>query len=166
MHFVQIVKVGMRTVKQIDTDYCVVQNDEYTDLLVDCSAGQVVIQLPYANEFREIKITKVDDSKSNCVIKVRGLDKFATQDSFLSLEEVGDFVLLQSDNEELWKIVSFSKTFMDETFVEELEENFVVMLPPELPTRKEKLRKLPPGVYLIGLGTLIGVGTLIAWMLS
>ncbi len=154
----------MKKVKQIDADYCVLQDDEYSDLLVDCSTDQIVIQLPYANEFKEIKITKTDNSENNCVVKVRGLDKFASQDSFLTLEEESDFVLLQSDNEEIWKIVSFSRTFMDEKFVEEIEENFVVMLPPELPSTNKK--EIKPYMYIYGIAALSGVGTLIAWMLS
>lgn len=110
----------MRKKAHINSDYKVSYLDEGSEICVDCSDGQVCISLPYAIDFKDVKITKTDNSKNNCIIQTKGLDEFFSGEKFLSLEDKGDWILLQSDFNNLWKVISFSSSFLNEVISEEV----------------------------------------------
>lgn len=161
---------AMRKVIEINSNHTVSREEEYHELSADCKNGQVLIQLPYANDFKEIKISKRDAGENNCVIKTRGLDKFSSSDEFLTLDSLGDWILLRSDGNETWEIASFSRSVLDETFDSKEEiENFVEMIPPPLPVSKEE-KDVAEGsnkkaVYY-AVGALATLGGIAAWALS
>lgn len=93
----------MEKVKQLKIEKCysVCREDEYHEIQIDSGEGPVEVNLPYANDFRQIKITKASGDFPVHVIP-RGLDKISNRQEKITLESVEDSILLESDNEESW----------------------------------------------------------------
>lgn len=93
----------MEKVKQLKNQqyYSICREDEYHEIQIDSGESAVEVNLPYANDFRQIKITKASGDFPVHVIP-RGLDKISNRQEKITLENVEDSILLESDNEECW----------------------------------------------------------------
>lgn len=90
----------------VSSDYQIVDEDEYTVILVYATSGNINIYLPYASNFDKVIILKADNSLNEVFVHLKGNDTFQNSKAAYRLSRPYQLVEFTTDNESAWYAVS------------------------------------------------------------
>lgn len=90
----------------ISSDYQIVDEDEYTVILVYALTGNINIYLPYATNFDKVIILKADNTLNEVFVHLKGNDTFQGSKAAYRLRNPYQLVEFTTDNESAWYAVS------------------------------------------------------------